>query len=345
FRPELMFGLGPFDCVVLGEGERPLLELVARLRAGATLKGVTGTAERGADGQCLTMRQQALTRTELRDAIFQTPYERMPYAAYWERLEKACRVGALPSKAAREASLAEIRSVRLITLNYCPMGCTFCSSTNFLHEAQGSVASIARLDAEECVQMLQRIVGAHPGVRTIIFQDDIFVFTKDKRVLPLCEAIVAAKASGALAVAGTRSLEVSVRDSVLRSCHGGRSGAEAVHRLRAPTGCRNGRRVGSARQDPAARSGGARGDPADRARVRGVAPRAAEPRGASALARALADLDSVLAADHGRARPGRRQRAGPEARARATAAAAGGGRGRCRSRDRLRPRRAVRTWR
>jgi len=198
FRPELMFGLGPFDCVVLGEGERPLLELVARLRAGAPLKGVTGTAERGADGQCLTMRQQALTRTELRDAIFHTPYESMPYAAYWERLEKACRVGALPSKAAREASLAEIRSVRLITLNYCPMGCTFCSSTNFLHEAQGSVASIARLDAEECVQMIQRIVGAHPGVRTIIFQDDIFVFTKDKRVLPLCEAIVAAKASGAL---------------------------------------------------------------------------------------------------------------------------------------------------
>ena len=27
FRPELMFELGPFDRVVLGEGERPLLEL------------------------------------------------------------------------------------------------------------------------------------------------------------------------------------------------------------------------------------------------------------------------------------------------------------------------------
>lgn len=198
FRPELMFELGPFDCVVLGEGERPLLELVSRLRSGAPLRGITGTAERGAGGQCLRMPQQALSRTELRDAIFRTPYEKMPYGAYWERLEKAYRVGALPTKAAREASLAEIRSVRLISLNYCPMGCTFCSSTNFLHEAQGSVASIARLDAEECVQMMQRIVGAHPGVRTIIFQDDIFVFTKDKRVLPLCEAIVAAKASGAL---------------------------------------------------------------------------------------------------------------------------------------------------
>jgi radical SAM superfamily enzyme YgiQ (UPF0313 family) len=198
FRPELMFRLGPFDRVVLGEGERPLLELVRRLRCGESLRGVTGTAERTADGECLRMPQQALERAELRDAIFHTPYDRMPYSAYWDRLEEAYRVGALPTKAAREASLAEIRSVRLITLNYCPMGCTFCSSTNFLREAQGSVASIARLDAEECVQMIQRIVSAHPRVRTVIFQDDIFVFTKDRRVLPLCEAIIAAKDSGTL---------------------------------------------------------------------------------------------------------------------------------------------------
>src|SRR5256886_2037614 len=198
FGPELMFRLGPFDCVVLGEGERPMLELVARLRSGASLRGITGTAERAADGGYVRMPQRALDRTELRDAIFRTPYEKMPYSSYWDRLEDAYRVGALPTKAAREARLAEVRSVRLITLNYCPMGCTFCSSTNFLHEAQGSVASIARLDAEECVQMLQRIVSAHPRVRTVIFQDDIFVFTKDRRILPLCEAIIAAKDTGAL---------------------------------------------------------------------------------------------------------------------------------------------------
>jgi radical SAM superfamily enzyme YgiQ (UPF0313 family) len=198
FRPDLMFRLGPFDRVVLGEGERPLLEMVARLRAGTPPVGISGTAERRGDGQCLRLPQRALDREALRDAIFATPYERMPYRAYWERLESAYRVGALPMKAAREALLSEIRSVRLITLNYCPMGCTFCSSTNFLHEAQGSVAGIARLDADECVQMLRRIVAAHPGVRTIIFQDDIFVFTQDHRVLPLCERIIAAKESGAL---------------------------------------------------------------------------------------------------------------------------------------------------
>jgi radical SAM superfamily enzyme YgiQ (UPF0313 family) len=198
FRPDLMFRLGPFDRVVLGEGEHPLLEMVQRMRGNSPMGGVSGTAERGADGQCLKLPQRALSRQELRDAIFSIPYERMPYEAYWQRLESAYRVGALPTKAAREAQLAEIRSVRLITLNYCPMGCTFCSATNFLHEAQGSVAGIARLDADECIAMLERIVAAQPGVRTVIFQDDIFVFTQDHRILPLCDAIVAAKRRGAL---------------------------------------------------------------------------------------------------------------------------------------------------
>src|SRR6201986_5527588 len=129
----------------------------------------------------------AMTTTELSTAIRATPYARMPYERYWRRLEKAYAVGALPFKAEREARLAEVRSVRLITLNYCPMGCSFCSSTNFLHEAQGSVASIARLEADECLHMIEKIVAAHPRARTIIFQDDIFSFTRDPRILPLCE--------------------------------------------------------------------------------------------------------------------------------------------------------------
>ena len=198
FQPELMFELGPFDLVVLGEGERPLVELATRLRSGKPLGGISGTAERTAAGQIIRLPQRALDRRELRDAIFNIPYEQMPYAAYWEKLEEAYRIGALPTKAAREARLAEVRSARLITLNYCPMSCTFCSSTNFLHEAQGGVAAIARLGPEECLGMIERIVAARPQVRTIIFQDDIFVFTKDQRVLPLCEAIVAAKERGAL---------------------------------------------------------------------------------------------------------------------------------------------------
>jgi len=90
----------------------------------------------------------------------------MPYERYWRRLEKSYRVRELPVKAHREAHLAEIRAVRLNTLNYCPMSCSFCASTNFLHEAQGGdTAKVARLTADECIVMLERIVAAHPDVR------------------------------------------------------------------------------------------------------------------------------------------------------------------------------------
>jgi radical SAM superfamily enzyme YgiQ (UPF0313 family) len=199
FKPERLFELGPrLDLIVLGEGEKPLLELMRRLQAGASLDGIPGTALSAAGRAVARFHQTAMTRTELAAAIQSTPYEQMPYPTYWRRLEQAYHLGALPYKAAREARLAEIRAVRLITLNYCPMACSFCSSTNFLHEAQGGVARIARLDAGECLAMLTRLVSAQPEVRTIIFQDDIFVFTQDHRLLPLCDGIVAAKARGEL---------------------------------------------------------------------------------------------------------------------------------------------------
>jgi radical SAM superfamily enzyme YgiQ (UPF0313 family) len=199
FSPEMLFQLGPIHLVVLGEGERPLLELGRRLRSGNSWCGIAGTVFPGADGRLIRLAQGALPREELRDAIFHTPYEDMPYSSYWRKLEQSYRINQLPVKADREARLAEIRSVRLITLNYCPMRCTFCASTNFLDVAQGgSTAKIARLEADEVLHMLRRIVTAHPDVRTIIFQDDIFVFTQDRRILPLCEAIVKEKSIGGL---------------------------------------------------------------------------------------------------------------------------------------------------
>ena len=196
FEPEGMLSLAPFDLVVLGEGEEPLLEIAKRLAAQAGVENIRGTVWRDAAGTVRRLPAAALGPDDLRRSIFAIPYECMPYPQYWERLEKSYELGALPNKADREARLAEIRSVRLITLNYCPMRCTFCSSTNFLNAAQGSTAKIARLDAADSVSMVERIVAAQPGVRTVIFQDDIFVFRKDDRVLPLCNAIVEAKTSG-----------------------------------------------------------------------------------------------------------------------------------------------------
>ena len=196
FNAKLLLELAPFELVVLGEGERPLAEIVARRCSGRNLYGIPGTALLGPNGELQKHNAPALDGKALTESILGIPYEQMPYETYWHKLEHAYRVGELPHKAAREARLAEIRSVRLITLNYCPMGCSFCSSTNFLHEAEGRTAKIARLSVEHCIAGIDRILETHPDTRTIIFQDDIFVFTNDDRILPLCEAIVERKRTG-----------------------------------------------------------------------------------------------------------------------------------------------------
>lgn len=196
FAPGLVSQLGSFDVVVLGEGEKPLLEIARRLCDGEALMGIESTAVPLMNGDVHRVHGYALNYEEFRDAVMQTPYEDMPFEDYWARLEDAYAIDALGEKAAREARLSEIRSVRIATLNYCPMACTFCSSTNFLHEVQGKVAKVTRLDADDCLTMIDRVLAAQPGVRTIIWQDDIFVFTNDKRIEPLCDGIIAGKRDG-----------------------------------------------------------------------------------------------------------------------------------------------------
>ncbi len=196
FAPGLVSQLAQLDLVVLGEGEKPLLEIAARMQRGEALFGIESTAVPLLGGEVHRVHGYALNYEEFRDAVMRTPYESMPFEEYWARLEDAYAINSLTEKAAREARLAEIRSVRIATLNYCPMACTFCSSTNFLHEVQGKVAKVTRLDAADCLTMIDRVIAAQPGVRTIIWQDDIFVFTNDNRIVPLCEGIIAGKQSG-----------------------------------------------------------------------------------------------------------------------------------------------------
>lgn len=100
FQSERTLKLGPpFDLAILGEGEKPLLEIAHRLRQagpGVDLTGIAGTAMLTQAGQLVRFHQRALDRHDLHTAIAATPYDCMPY------------------KAEREARLSEIRSVRLI---------------------------------------------------------------------------------------------------------------------------------------------------------------------------------------------------------------------------------------
>lgn len=199
FNPEGLFHLGPFDLAVIGEGERPLTEMAKRVKEGNSLLNIPGTAYIDADGNLLKLRHEAMDHQELRHATFRIPYGKMPIRVYWKKIQERFRLNEMPELSEREARLAEIRAIRLMTSNYCPMNCAFCSYTNFLSEAQGGDrVHLARLNAEETMVMIYRIVSFYPEVRTIIFQDDVFVLKRDDRLFPLCEQIIAAKEKGDL---------------------------------------------------------------------------------------------------------------------------------------------------
>src|SRR5258708_26200540 len=112
FQPEAVLRLGPFDLAVLGEGEEPLLAILARLRASSSLVGIPGTAWREPDGTIQRAHGPALTREGLRNAIFETPYEQMPYEHDLERLEASDRGCTLPVKPDRAGRLSDIPSAR-----------------------------------------------------------------------------------------------------------------------------------------------------------------------------------------------------------------------------------------
>ena len=208
---DTLLRLGAFDLVVLGQAERPLLEIADRFRQKVSIRDVPvpGTAWIDASGQLHRRSQPAPDRQAFRDATFLTPYARMPLRRYWDKLTDAYKLHDLPVRAERDARLAEVQAVRIDTLAAGPggtmgpsgtigaigTGCA-CSPAGRLNEALNTGARATRLEADECVSMVAGIVSALPDVRTIVFEDDVFVFTSDQRVRPLCEGLMAAKRAG-----------------------------------------------------------------------------------------------------------------------------------------------------
>lgn len=192
---DALFRVGPFDLIVLGQGEAPLLDLAERLRQGASARDVRGTAWIGASNAIHRLSQPEMDRQAFRAATFLTPYAQMPFRSYWDRLTHAYKLHDLPVRAEREVRFAEVQAIRLDTLGGRPLGACACAPAKVPFDGQGS-GRATRLEADDCVSMVARIASACSDVKTIVFEDDPFVFTADQRLRPLCEGLVAARRAG-----------------------------------------------------------------------------------------------------------------------------------------------------
>ncbi|MHC5081238.1 MAG: B12-binding domain-containing radical SAM protein, partial [Planctomycetota bacterium] len=156
-----------FDAVVLGEGERTLLELLENPRGNGAWEEVAGLAL-PRDGTCI--------HTAPRERIHDL--DRIAFPA-WEYIPDYPEGYTAPL-----FNFKRLPAATLITSRGCPLHCKFCSRAVFGNRIRFHSAAYVL----EMVDLLHR----QYGVRHLIFYDDMFVANR-KRLIEICEGLLAYK--------------------------------------------------------------------------------------------------------------------------------------------------------
>ncbi len=158
FNYQTLLDNSPCDIVVQGEGEIPLLMLAE------------GTPPGEIPGMILKNRARALDEVLFNEATNAIEWEDIDYESYWDYWKDYYQ-----SKGQyTDLVETEIHTVRVFARNRCPIGCKYCSSTGQLTAATGGNVPVISSTDENLIEVVERIVEAHPRVRTIYFTDDDF---------------------------------------------------------------------------------------------------------------------------------------------------------------------------
>ena len=197
FNWQDVINYSPAQICIQGEGEFPLravgqkmAELIDQPRENLleTLKTTAGCIVRERDIAVVGPLNPSLPPDVFQKATVEMGFENIPYEKYWEFMDSFF-------ERKDEETFKQTHTIRFFVSNYCPLRCTFCSSTNFLKNESGGMASITMVDADSLMQMIERCLKAHPELRTIFFHDDHFTIGHmgRTRVVELSKKIIEAK--------------------------------------------------------------------------------------------------------------------------------------------------------
>ncbi|MDD5492560.1 MAG: radical SAM protein [bacterium] len=199
FEAETVFDHSPIDYCLMGEGELALLQLCQYVeqQGQINVNGIPGLVYRVA-GELRKNPNPGLPYNLFKEATDFLPYKDMPISDYWEKMLPSAQ-GEKLSKQAQAERLRDIHSVRLMTSNYCPMQCTFCSYTDFLNTANsGCTVKVVRLSSQDIMEMVKKISRLYLDIKTLIFQDDMFVHKGDDRIIALFEEMAKCRRNGTI---------------------------------------------------------------------------------------------------------------------------------------------------
>lgn len=168
----------PIKIVVRGFGEKQLENI---LMTDGDFSDISGLYLEREGKPYSTKLLDKLIEEEFR-TISRINFRNLPYERYWKYITNQYSEEHL--KVMRNEGM--LKTIRLITSNYCPMGCTFCSSTNFLNEGSKSIQKFLQLPANDIINLMKEAVKSHPETEAFYFNDDNFMLNRE-RVEKFCE--------------------------------------------------------------------------------------------------------------------------------------------------------------
>lgn len=152
---EATFGYGRFldnklaDMVVIGEGEKVMERLLDDETD--TIPRYMSTITRHYDPETVLHSEELGRATDI-------DFSKFPVREYWKRNEDVA-----PDADSRN-------TVNLYITNFCPQGCKFCSTTQFVREGAGS--GVTMVPPQHLVKIIHKVKEQIPETRTIYFHDD-----------------------------------------------------------------------------------------------------------------------------------------------------------------------------
>jgi len=188
FNINLLMNNSPLDIIVKGFGEFPLEEITKNFSKKGTLMEkfgqIKGISIKTGKEIHHTLPIPAYTQEQFEKISIDFDFSKVPYEEYWKFMEKVYSEEHL--KIMKNENM--IYTIRLVSSSHCPMGCSFCSSTNFLDNATCSKQRVVSLKAEHMFNLIKNARTVHPKVKAFYFCDDDFLQDKG-RINEFCDLL------------------------------------------------------------------------------------------------------------------------------------------------------------
>ncbi|MBU1204266.1 MAG: cobalamin-dependent protein [Nanoarchaeota archaeon] len=173
FNYEEILKKTPAGIVVRGYGEKTLENILGHE---GELRDIPGIHLKQNGKIYSTPLLKKMSVEEFKEISLCLSFENIPYNNYWKYMAE--QYGGEHLKAMKNEGM--VKTIRLMTSNYCPMGCTFCSSTNFLDEASEEKQKLLQLTSKEIISLIKKAIRAYPETTAFYFNDDNFMLDKKR---------------------------------------------------------------------------------------------------------------------------------------------------------------------